>query len=401
MRFLLIATLCCFFSLFSQAQSSSIKRQVVEIVDSLYSLGLIQTPISKQLKFGMDTTLENQWEGSPHYKAALVAAREFWKGYKMDPWVGFDAVSSQFSQQDQDFLERSLASLSDSRGLKDFFEQLEDKDPAYLSIKSAYLYHRSLSGGSAGAKHRDTASRLLHTLNTLRWIHHFQFDQFIVVNLAAAELTYVEKGGPAINMKTIVGKFSTPSPRFAAWCEQVILYPYWYVPSSIAIGEYLSKIKRNPSWLDQRNMQVVDGRGRVVDHHQLNWSSFHAGYFPYTIRQSTGCDNALGVLKFDINTPYGVYLHDTNSKAAFLYNSRYLSHGCIRLEEPLLLGSKLLKDNLDTTYLQSCYKDQKPVYRKLSTPIAVFSVYLPVSYREPGMLEYHKDAYRLLNLKKK
>jgi murein L,D-transpeptidase YcbB/YkuD len=148
-------------------------------------------------------------------------------------------------------------------------------------------------------------------------------------------------------------------------------------------------------------MQVVDGRGRVVDHHHLNWSSFHAGYFPYTIRQSTGCDNALGVIKFDINTPYGVYLHDTNSKAAFLYNSRYLSHGCIRLEEPLLLGSKLLKDNLDTSYLQSCYKDQKPVYRKLSKPIAVFSVYLPVSYREPGVLEYHKDTYRLLSSKKK
>jgi hypothetical protein len=402
MRLLLsISILCSFFTLSANAQPLSIKREVVEVVDSLYTLGLIQTPLSKQLKFGLDTTQENQWVGSPHYKAALVAASEFWKGYKMSPWVGFDAVSAQFSLQDQQFLENSLATLSNGKELRDFFQQLEDKDLAYLSIKSAYLYHRSLSAGSAGGKHRDTASRLLHTLNTLRWIHHFQFDQFIVVNLAASELTYVEKGAPALQMKTIVGKFSTPSPRFAAWCEQVILYPYWYVPSSIAIGEYLSKIKRNPSWLDQRNMQVVDGRGRVVDHHQLNWSSFHAGYFPYTIRQSTGCDNALGVIKFDITTPYGVYLHDTNSKAAFLYNSRYLSHGCIRLEEPLLLGSKLLKDNLDTAYLQSCYKDQKPVYRKLSTPIAVFSVYLPVSYRETGMLEYHKDPYRLLSLKKK
>lgn len=399
--FFLIVIICCFYLLPATTQPLSIKKQVIDLVDSLYTLGLIQSPISKQLRYGMDTTQADQWVGSPHYKAALIAAREFWQGYKTSPWVGYDAVSPQFSLQDQRYLETELGKLTDDKGLKNFFQQLETKDPAYQSVKSAFLYHRSLSGGSTGVRHRDTASWLLHTLNTLRWIHHFKFEHYLVVNLAASELTYFEKGTPALQMKTIVGKSATPSPRFAAWCEQVILYPYWYVPASIAIGEYLSKIKRNPSWLDQRNMQVVDSRGQVVNHHQLKWSTFHADYFPYTIRQSTGCDNALGVLKFDITTPYGVYLHDTNNKAAFLYNHRFLSHGCIRLEEPLLLGSKLLKDNLDTTYLQSCFMDQKPIYRKLSTPIPVFSVYLPVSYRETGVLEYHKDTYRLMGTKKK
>lgn len=118
-------------------------------------------------------------------------------------------------------------------------------------------------------------------------------------------------------MKTVLGKPSTPSPRFAAWCDQAILYPYWYVPRSITFNGYLPIIRQNPSWLDAKNMQVVDGKGKEVDHHRLNWSSFHAGYFPYTIRQSTGCDNALGVIKFNISTPYGVYLHDTNNKTAF------------------------------------------------------------------------------------
>lgn len=400
LRFLLLIFFCI-YTLSGYVQPISIKQQTIVLIDSLHSLGLIQTPVSKQLRFGMDTLQGEMWEGSLHYQAVLIAAKEFWQGFKTSPWVGYDAVSPKFALQDQQYLEASIVKLSSDTELINFFQQLEIKDPAYLSLKSAYLYYRGLVQRGAGLKYRDTANWLLHSLNTMRWIHHFNFESYAVVNLAASELTYYEKGTQPLQMKVVVGKSTTPSPRFAAWCEQVILYPYWYVPPSIAIGEFLSKIKRNPSWLDQRNMQVVDGRGKVVNHHQLNWNSFHAGYFPYTIRQSTGCDNALGVLKFDITTPYGVYLHDTNSKSAFLSSHRFLSHGCIRLEEPLLLGSQILKDALDTNYLQSCYKDQKPVYRKLPKPIPIFSVYLPVSFRESGTLEYHKDVYRLMSAKKK
>ena len=70
--------LFCFFSLLAKAQPLTIKKQVIDLVDSLYSLGLVQTPISKQLRLGTDTSFNNQWVGSPHYKAALVAANEFW-----------------------------------------------------------------------------------------------------------------------------------------------------------------------------------------------------------------------------------------------------------------------------------------------------------------------------------
>jgi murein L,D-transpeptidase YcbB/YkuD len=143
-------------------------------------------------------------------------------------------------------------------------------------------------------------------------------------------------------------------------------------------------------------MQIVDGSGKVVDHYKLNWTVFHSGYFPYTIRQSTGCDNALGVLKFHIVTPYGVYMHDTNNKTAFLSGLRFYSHGCIRLEEPLELGNKLLTQKLDTAYLQSCYKDQKPKPILLEKPVPVFSVYMQAVADTKGKIRYFKDIYRLM-----
>ena len=402
MRRLIIFAGFIFFIQYSYAQPASLTPHVIRLLDSFCVQGLIKDCRAlQQLKYGMDTTQNASWQESASFRVALLAAKELSGGTPSYPWVGYDAISSSIKAARQDQLRSGLEKVQDSSGLYNYFRQLEPATVSYLSLKAAYQYHRIKAIQVNNYRHSDTAAWLYHSINTFRWIHHFQFDSYIIVNLAAAELSYYENGKALLQMKTIVGKPSTPSPRFAAWCEQVILYPYWYVPASIAIGEYLSKIKRNPSWLDQRNMQVVDANGRVVNHHQLNWKSFNAGYFPYTIRQSTGCDNALGVLKFDINTPYGVYLHDTNSKGAFVSNYRYLSHGCIRLEEPLSLGGHLLRDQLDTNYLQSCYKDQKPVYRKLEKPIPVFSVYLLASFEEPGKLRYHKDVYHLMGRKNK
>ena len=321
--------------------------------------------------------------------AALSLMFDIYQGVKERPWVGFDAVSEKYRQSDGEKMIQCLLRAKTAEELTVTLDLLEPKDTVYTALKNEY--QRLL------LKNRKDSARLVRlSMNYYRWITHFHFVKMIVINLSAARLQYYENNQPVLQMKTIVGKTSTPSPRFAAWCDQAILYPYWYVPRSITFNEYLPVIRKNPSWLDAKNMQVIDGNGRVVNHHQLDWSSFHSGYFPYTIRQSTGCDNALGVIKFNISTPYGVYLHDTNNKQAFSSGYRYLSHGCIRLEDPFELGYHLLAHTLDTAFLQSCYRQQKPVYEKLDSPVPVFTVYMPVWPAEGGKLAYYKDVYRLL-----
>lgn len=320
--------------------------------------------------------------------AAIALFKDMYQGYKRKPWVGFDQVSEKYSVADDDYILKSLLSAN-AGNLLQAAESLEPADFYYKAMKTELKRHKE-----RGKK--DSVAGLLLSMSYYRWIRHFNFEKMIVVNLPAARLYYYEKGAMILNMKTVVGKPSTPTPRFAAWCDQAILYPYWYVPPSIIFNEYLPIIKNNPSWLDAKNMQVIDGSGKVLNHHRLNWSSFHPGYFPYSIRQSTGCDNALGVIKFNINTPYGVYLHDTNNKTAFLSGYRYFSHGCIRLEDPIHLGNRLLSDKLDTAFLQSCFKEQKPIFKPLETAVPVFVVYMPAFPDSKGKMIYYKDVYRLV-----
>jgi murein L,D-transpeptidase YcbB/YkuD len=197
-------------------------------------------------------------------------------------------------------------------------------------------------------------------------------------------------------MKIVAGQPSKRTPRFAAWCDKIILYPYWNVPRKIAVNELLPVFKRSPSMVAIMNMQIIDGQGRVLDPARIQWELYNKENFPYSMRQSTGCDNALGVIKFDINSPYDVYMHDTNFKLAFLSSRRYYSHGCIRLEKPIELGNELLHDRLDTTFLRSCLKDQKPVTLSLDRPVPVFVVYFTAEADAMGKVNYHKDVYHLL-----
>jgi len=193
----------------------------------------------------------------------------------------------------------------------------------------------------------------------------------------------------------VAGQPSKRTPRFAAWCDQLILYPYWNVPRKIAVNELLPIFKRSPAIMQAMNMQILDAGGRVVDPAGLPWQQYDKSNFPFSIRQATGCDNALGVLKFNLTSPYAVYMHDTNLKSAFGSAYRYYSHGCIRLEKPDALGA-LLDNKLDTTLLQSCVKDQQPYTIRLEEPVPVFVLYNTADADENGRIDYYKDIYHLL-----
>lgn len=321
--------------------------------------------------------------------AALALSRDLFTGKGVKPPLLFDALTKTLADTTEKYLVAQLSQVSGPEQLHQVLASYEPADSAFRLLKQEWVLQTN-------KKPAKNARLIEYSLGLYRWLNHFRFDKYILVNLTEARLYYFEKDSLVLQMKTVVGKQSTPSPRFAAWCPEIILYPYWYVPSSIVFEEYLPLIRANTGWLDAHNMQIVDGYGRVINHHQLNWAKLGPGNFPYTMRQSTGCDNALGVIKFNIQTPFGVYLHDTNRRTAFLSGARYYSHGCIRLEEPIALGNRLLANRLDTNFLQSCFRDQKPVPLQLDAPVPVIAAYIPVTVDRAGKVKYHKDVYQLL-----
>ncbi|CAN5632728.1 hypothetical protein BH09BAC4_BH09BAC4_14090 [soil metagenome] len=245
-----------------------------------------------------------------------------------------------------------------------------------------------------------TMEQVRETLNTYRWLNRFAFDKRVIVNIPSATLRVIDqRGNTLLWSRVVVGKNKTPTPRFTGLIPSLVMYPYWNIPHSIVINELLPKLRKNPEQvLDDLKIQVLNATGKVIDPKTIDWS-VPAKSFPYRLRQSTGCDNALGLLKFNVSSPYDVYLHDTNVRWAFTSENRFLSHGCIRVEKPVELANLLLGYNrFSKAYLTSCPKNARPQTVNLPKAVPVITTYNVLDLDEAGAVQVYKDVYGLWQL---
>ena len=172
----------------------------------------------------------------------------------------------------------------------------------------------------------------------------FKFGQrYVVVNIPAAFAEAVDGDKVVRRYVVVVGKPDRPSPTLTTTITAVNLNPTWTVPLSIMKKDVITKMRKDPSYVERMHMRVLDGQGHEIDPRSVDWSSDRAPNF--TIRQDSGDWNALGAVRIDMPNPYSVYMHDTSHKEFFSADYRFQSSGCTRVEDPRALAAWLLADN--------------------------------------------------------
>lgn len=174
--------------------------------------------------------------------------------------------------------------------------------------------------------------RIAITLDRYKLLPDSMPEKFIWVNLPGFYLQVWDHDTIAIISKIICGKPETRTPLLTSNISDMITYPTWTVPTSIIAKQYLPKLKADPNYLTRIGLKLVTEKGVDVDAATINWSKYSKG-IPFKVMQNSGDDNALGVIKFNFNNPFAVYLHDTNQRYLFKNSSRALSHGCVRVQE--------------------------------------------------------------------
>lgn len=379
---------------FGKPYSNKLQTGFLEILDSAKYLGLnteeyhykVLSQVSTMDYMNRDSSLINDYD-KLFTDAAIAFLKDLYQGKRITAEIISDEVSPKFEDQDNDFLLNRLTKVSSELKLRNLVTSLQPVDKTYK-----VLIHELKNQFQDNP---EKIAQLASALNYLRWIYHFRFKKFIVVNIPSATLYYYEAGSIKLTMKVIAGKASTATPRMATYCNEVILYPYWNIPVSITRNELLPMIKKNPKTIENLNLQVIDAEGNIMDHQKLNWLSYTKHNFPYRLRQSTGCDNALGIIKFNLTCPYSIYIHDTNNKTLFASDHRFYSHGCIRIEKPVELANELLTSKIDTVFLRSGVKNQKPVSLPLDSLVPVFVVYMTTEKDKSGVVQYFQDVYSL------
>lgn len=281
-----------------------------------------------------------------------------------------------------------LLNLKPAESAPAIISQLDCKDPQYVILKN-YLKD------SITVKDTLKYKSVLLSLNFRRYLSANHQSEYIIVNIPAADLQYFRNDSLILKMKTVMGKKRTPTPVFASYISYIETFPSWNVPHSIAVKEILPNVQKNVDYLEKNNFEVIDAQGNLLEDSELNWSDYNATNFPFYFRQSTGANNALGVLKFVLQNPFSIFLHATSWQGVFTKEIRFLSHGCIRLEKPFDLAGALLRGKINIEELKIGKSNTKSFNLNLPHKVPCFIIYMPATVVD-NKLTFFSDVYGLI-----
>lgn len=228
-------------------------------------------------------------------------------------------------------------------------------------------------------------------MERLRWMPKMDWDQeMVIVNIANYQLDYLKKVDTVFTAKVIVGKEYSESPTFTAPMSYIVFSPYWNIPESITNDEIIPSIEKNPNYLSQKNMEVVSGSGEVVKASNVNLSKDEG----YRVRQKPGGDNSLGLVKFMFPNEYNIYIHDTPARSLFAKETRALSHGCIRIQNPDQFAKILLNDiSWTDEKIKEAMNQQNEEVVELDRKIPVVLLYMTFWANKDGKANFRSDVY--------
>ncbi len=253
----------------------------------------------------------------------------------------------------------------------------------------------SALAGEAVDEATDASLTCIET-NLQRWREESQPFRglYIVVNVPAFMLYVMSDDSVVMTSKVIVGESATETPSLSSRIERIVFYPYWHVPRKIAVKEYLPAIQRDRGVIEANNFDVLDRNGALLPADSVPWDTFSEDYFPVSLRQREGKENALGVIKFEFRNPYAVFLHDTNNRRLFKATVRTFSHGCIRMEKAEALAHFLVTGDLDSKSKEvSKWLEAKERHTlHLRKPVPIYVRYFTAEVRA-GRLFLFPDVY--------
>lgn len=94
--------------------------------------------------------------------------------------------------------------------------------------------------------------------------------RYLIVNIPSFTFKLVDDDSVLLYSRVIVGQPGKPTPVLTSTIECIVLYPYWYVPRSIATKELLPQLKQDRSYLETNNFEVLDPRGNRIRADTIN-----------------------------------------------------------------------------------------------------------------------------------
>lgn len=218
-------------------------------------------------------------------------------------------------------------------------------------------------------------------------------ERYTVVNIPAAHVEAVQNDEAALRHTAVAGMPDRPSPILRARIIEVNFHPFWTVPLSIIRKDLIPLMQKEPDYLAKNGIRIYDQRGNELSPDRIDWQTDEATN--YMFRQDPGKLNALGTVRINMPNPEAVYMHDTPTKNLFGEDFRFLSSGCVRVQNIRELVAWLLSETpgWSREKVDAHLRSGERVDAKLAKPVPVHWVYITAWANPDGVVQFRDDVY--------
>ena len=217
------------------------------------------------------------------------------------------------------------------------------------------------------------------------------FDRYVVVDSGSAQAFLFDRDRIVDSMRIIVGSPKTKTPMMAVLMRNAKANPYWHVPPEMVRSLTAKKVKEQGlSYFDSFHYEVLASwapGAPKVDPASVDWKAIAAGKKAPSVlvRQQPGPWNSMGEMKFEMPNDFGIYLHDTPVKELFAKQDRWISNGCVRLEDYRRFASWVFGGMPQPT-------SAPEQLIALPRPVPIYMTYLTVA-ASPNGVTFRPDPY--------
>jgi L,D-transpeptidase YcbB len=241
---------------------------------------------------------------------------------------------------------------------------------------------RALNGEQKEARHAsaDPIDTIIVNMERWRWLPRDLGNPHVIVNVPDYTLALYNDSNVYWKTKIVAGKPGLATPMISAEMKFITVNPTWNVPPSIIEKEYLPALEQDPQALDRIGLRLTQDADGTIH-----------------ISQPPGAGNALGRIRFNFPNKFLVYQHDTPDKYLFAKEKRAFSHGCMRVQNPLTYGEKLLslvlpKERYTEAKLESMFGGSE-ININFPKFIPVHLTYQTAFVDDAGKLQLREDVY--------
>jgi L,D-transpeptidase YcbB len=252
-------------------------------------------------------------------------------GRIIDPTI---LLTSQFDRKPQ-LLDPEVvfAAIAAADAPDAYLRGVHPKQPQFEKLRQAYLANRG----------KPLAKKLLANMEEWRWMPDDLGAVHILANVPEF-MVYLYKDDKVIHTERIVvGETGKQTTIFSRNLKTVVFKPMWRVPESIKVRELQPNLLRGGSMFRQYDLELQTKDGQTLDYRSIDWRT--ADIKNYEVVQPPGRKNVMGVVKFTFPSQHTIFMHDTVDKWMFAQSQRTLSHGCLRLRNPMKMAELVLAED--------------------------------------------------------